>query len=97
MREVGLYEAKTKISALVQHVQASGQSIALTKHGKVVAELCPPSRVRPTRGCLKGKDFRMSNDFDQSGLGFEDFFTSELNPLQTVSESKGKYRPGKKK
>jgi hypothetical protein len=39
----------------------------------------------------------MSNDFDQPGLGFEDFFTSALNPLQTVSESKGKYRTGKKK
>jgi antitoxin (DNA-binding transcriptional repressor) of toxin-antitoxin stability system len=97
VREVGLYEAKTKISALIEQVQASGESIALTKHGKVVAELCPPSKIRPTRGCLKGKDFKMSNDFDQPGLGFEDFFTSELTPLQIVSESKGKYRTGKKK
>jgi len=43
MREVGLYEAKTKISALIEQVQASSQSISLTKHGKVVAELFPPS------------------------------------------------------
>jgi len=32
MKEVGLYEAKTKISALVQEVQESGNSIALTRH-----------------------------------------------------------------
>ena len=77
MKEVGLYEAKTKISALVQEVQESGNSIALTRHGKVVAELTPPSKNSPVRGCLKGKNFKMSKDFDQSEIGFEDFFTSE--------------------
>jgi len=97
MKEVGLYEAKTKISSLVQQVQASGQSIALTKHGKVVAQLCPPSRTSPTRGCLKGKNFQMSGDFDQPELGFEDFFAPESSSLLAVSESKGKYRSGKKK
>ncbi|MDC0369423.1 type II toxin-antitoxin system Phd/YefM family antitoxin [Opitutales bacterium] len=97
MKEVGLYEAKTKISTLVQQVQKSGQSIALTRHGKVVAQLCPPSRTSPTRGCLKGKNFQMSRDFDQPELGFEDFFAPESNPLLAVSESKGKYRSGKKK
>jgi len=97
MKEVGLYEAKTKISTLVQQVQKSGQSIALTRHGKVVAQLCPPSRTSPTRGCLKGKNFQMSGDFDQPELGFEDFFAPKSNPLLAVSESKGKSRSGKKK
>ena len=97
MKEVGLYEAKTKISALVQQVQASGQSIALTKHGKVVAQLCPPSRTSPTRGCLKGKNFQMSGDFDQPELGFEDFFSPKSTSLLAVSESNRKYRSGKKK
>ena len=45
MKEVGLYEAKKKISSLVQEVQESGNSIALTRHGKVVAELRPPSKI----------------------------------------------------
>tara|TARA_B100000989_G_C19141744_1_gene303609 strand:+ start:83 stop:376 length:294 start_codon:yes stop_codon:yes gene_type:complete len=97
MKEVGLYEAKTKISALVQEVQESGNSIALTRHGKVVAELRPPSKNSPVRGCLKGKNFKMSKDFDQSEIGFEDFFTSESPSLLKASEPKGKYHSTQKK
>jgi antitoxin (DNA-binding transcriptional repressor) of toxin-antitoxin stability system len=97
MKEVGLYEAKTKISALVQEVQESGNSIALTRHGKVVAELRPPSKNSPVRGCLQGKNFKISKDFDQSEIGFEDFFTSDSPSLLKASEPKGKYSSTKKK
>jgi antitoxin (DNA-binding transcriptional repressor) of toxin-antitoxin stability system len=97
MKEIGLYEAKTKFSALVQEVEESGDSIALTRHGKIVAELRPPSKTFPLRGCLQAKDFKMSKDFDQSEIGFEDFFTSESPPLLRASEHKGKYVSTKKK
>lgn len=97
MKEVGLYQAKTKISALIQEVQESGNSIALTRHGKVVAELRPPSKNSPVRGCLQGKNFKMSKDFDQSEIGFEDFFTSDSPSLLKASEPKGKYSSTKKK
>ena len=45
MKEVGLYQAKTQLSALVAEVAATGDGIALTKHGEVVAEIhpCKPS------------------------------------------------------
>ncbi len=33
MKEVGLYQAKTQLSALVAKVVAKGDGIALTKHG----------------------------------------------------------------
>jgi len=39
----------------------------------------------------------MSGDFDQPELGFEDFFSPKSTSLLAVSESKGKYRSGKKK
>ena len=97
MKEIGLYEAKTKFSALVQEVEESGDSIALTRHGKIVAELRPPSKTFPLRGSLQAKDFKMSKDFDQSEIGFEDFFTSESPSLLRASEPKGKYSSTKKK
>ena len=53
MKEVGLYQAKTQLSALVAEVAATGEGIALTKHGEVVAELHPPANQAPKRGCLK--------------------------------------------
>ena len=96
MKEVGLYEAKTKISALVQEVQESGNSIALTRHGKVVAELIPPRKNSPQRGCLVTEDFRMNKDFDEPELGFEDFFDSEVRSDLKVSEPAKKYQRRKK-
>ena len=44
MREVGLLEAKTHLSALVADVERGGETIVITRHGKPVAELAP-SRV----------------------------------------------------
>lgn len=41
MRTVGAYEAKTKLSQLLDEV-AAGETIEITKHGKVVAVLTPP-------------------------------------------------------
>lgn len=39
--EVGAYEAKTRLSALLDRVE-SGEHISITRHGKVVAVLSPP-------------------------------------------------------
>ena len=82
MKEVGLYKAKTQLSALVVSVAESGECVALTRHGKVVAELHPPAGKAPKRGCLKSARFRMARDFDADGLGFEDFW----------GEAKGRYK-----
>lgn len=40
MRRVQLYEAKAHFSALVSAVE-SGESIAITRHGRVVARILP--------------------------------------------------------
>jgi len=41
MREVGAFEAKNTLSALLDLVE-SGEEVTITRHGKVVARLVPP-------------------------------------------------------
>ncbi len=41
MREIGTFEAKTHLSALLEEV-ARGETIVITKRGRVVARLAPP-------------------------------------------------------
>ncbi len=41
MRAVALYDAKNRLSELIDRVMA-GEVIAITRHGKVVARLTPP-------------------------------------------------------
>ena len=96
MKEVGIYEAKTKLSKLVRIVHESGKPIALTRHGKVLAELIPPRKKSPRRGCMVSGDFRMTKDFDEPELGFEDFFDSEVQSELKVSEPAKKYQRRKK-
>jgi len=51
MREVGILEAKTNLSALVDAVDRDGEEVMITKHGRRVAKLVSsdaPS-VRPAR------------------------------------------------
>lgn len=66
MKQVGLYEAKSKLSALVSALIESGDPISLTKHGQVVAELRPPSSSSPHRGSLTSPDFFIDPDFDSA-------------------------------
>jgi len=42
MQSVGTYEAKTRFSQLIAKVNDSGEQIAITSHGTVVALLSPP-------------------------------------------------------
>lgn len=48
MRTVGVLEAKTNLSALIDEMETSGEVIVITRHGKAVARLAPePSARRP--------------------------------------------------
>jgi prevent-host-death family protein len=42
MREIGAFEAKNKFGQLLDWVEA-GESIAITRRGKIVAHLAPPA------------------------------------------------------
>jgi prevent-host-death family protein len=45
MREVGAFEAKSKLGQLLDWVEA-GEEVVITRRGKVVAKLVPPSSRR---------------------------------------------------
>lgn len=49
MRSVGVLEAKTNFSALIDNVEATGEVIVITRHGKAVARLAPEPSARRTR------------------------------------------------
>lgn len=95
MKQVGIYELKTKISALVAEVEATGQAIALTKHGRVVAEIVPPRQIAPKAGMLKSEGFFFAEDFDEDSSAFEELFqeSNGLPPrLAKVAEDPVPYR-----
>jgi prevent-host-death family protein len=45
MKEVGAFEAKNKLGQLLDLVER-GEEVTITRHGKAVARLVPPSRPR---------------------------------------------------
>jgi antitoxin (DNA-binding transcriptional repressor) of toxin-antitoxin stability system len=60
MLEVGAYEAKTRLSELLDKVEA-GESITITRHGVPVAVLSRPPRARKMtveEAIAAGREFR---------------------------------------
>ncbi|MBS0631137.1 MAG: type II toxin-antitoxin system Phd/YefM family antitoxin [Verrucomicrobia bacterium] len=59
MKNVGLFEAKTRLSELCREVSETGQEIIITRRGQTIARLVPPARpkARPARvpGRFKGQ------------------------------------------
>lgn len=45
MREVGVLEAKTNLSALLDEVERTGEPVLITRHGKPVAQLSAPPKA----------------------------------------------------
>jgi prevent-host-death family protein len=46
VRTVGVLEAKTNLSALIDDVESTGEAIVITRHGKAVARLAPEPSAR---------------------------------------------------
>jgi prevent-host-death family protein len=66
MTQVGMHEAKTHLSKLVERAQA-GEEIVIARNGEPVARLVPVehrNRMANVRGALKGKIW-MADDFDE--------------------------------
>jgi prevent-host-death family protein len=49
MERIGIYDARAKLSELIERVQ-SGEEIILTRHGEPVARLVPERRRRKGSG-----------------------------------------------
>jgi prevent-host-death family protein len=64
-KQVNVYEAKTRLSKLLEQVEA-GEEIIIARHGKPVARLVPLQRTAAPRqlGLLRGKIW-ISPDFDE--------------------------------
>ncbi len=72
--EVGAFEAKTHLSALLDRV-ARGETFVITKRGKAVAELKPAHSSGTPRkiGWAKSKGFWMADDFDAPLEDFKEY------------------------
>ncbi len=73
IEDIGAFEAKTRLSELLDHV-ARGRRYRITKRGKPVAELRPVESAdrRPAFGRDRGR-VTMSADFDKPLPDFEDY------------------------
>jgi prevent-host-death family protein len=49
MRSIGVRELKTRTSQVLRELQASGEEIEVTHHGRVVARLVPVARAPARR------------------------------------------------
>jgi prevent-host-death family protein len=45
MKQIGVYEAKTKLASLLDEVE-NGATVTITRHGKPIARLVPVERSR---------------------------------------------------
>jgi len=77
MRTVGVLEAKTNLSALIDEVEASGEAIVITRHGKAVARLSPERsgrRSNPAGLAERARAFRdkQPTDPEWASLSWED-------------------------
>ena len=67
MREVGAFEAKNKLSYLLDLVER-GEEVIITRHGREVARLVPPRPVR-TREQARAAMRRIRQRAEESKLG----------------------------
>jgi prevent-host-death family protein len=66
MTQVGMHEAKTKLSQLVERAEA-GEDIVIARNGKPVARLVPvaaTAALASVRGAWRDQ-VRISDDFDE--------------------------------
>jgi prevent-host-death family protein len=63
MREIGVLEAKTHLSSLLDSVERGGEEILITRHGKPIARLssasAEPAKVRKLTGAELADRFRL--------------------------------------
>lgn len=72
-KEIGAYEAKTRLSRLLEKVRR-GQTFYITRRGRRLAELRPALAEggRPAFGCDKGRII-VAADFDDPIPGMDDY------------------------
>ena len=77
MSEIGAFEAKNKLSALLDRVER-GEEIVITRHGRPVARLVPPNG-EIDRSQAQAALQRMRDRAVQAGLGAFDWDTLKVD------------------
>lgn len=75
MAQIGMHEAKTKLSQLVERAEA-GEEIIIARHGRPAARLVAishASSMASIRGSLRGQ-ITIADDFDELPDEFTDAF-----------------------
>jgi prevent-host-death family protein len=79
MARVGMHEAKTHLSKLVERAEA-GEDVVIQRNGKPVARLVAvveePRSLASVRGAWRGR-VRMADDFDELPLDIADAFGAQ--------------------
>jgi prevent-host-death family protein len=95
--QVNVYEAKTRLSKLLEQVEA-GEDVVIARNGKPIAQLIPVQRRREPRvpGAWKGKGW-IADDFKAPDPELEDLFYNgpifPEDPSQPVDATSPKARP----
>lgn len=71
-KEIGAFEAKTRLSELLDRVD-KGAVYVITKRGRPVAELRPPARKGDLSFGSDAGRITMAEDFDAPLPGFDDY------------------------
>ena len=72
-RTIAAGEFKAKCLKLMDEVQATGEEIVITKHGKPVAKLAPLEKKLPSLfGCMKGSITILGDIIEPVDAGWQD-------------------------
>ncbi len=67
-----MYEAKTRLSEIVQKAR-DGEEVILMNRGQAVAKVVPLEKKKTARSLGFAKDIKMLSGFDETPEGFEDY------------------------
>jgi prevent-host-death family protein len=72
MKQINVYEAKTRLSELIRDVLA-GEEVVIARHGTPAVRLVPYTKSKPVQpGFLKGR-VRWTEDFDEPLPDFDEY------------------------
>ncbi|PVM82017.1 type II toxin-antitoxin system Phd/YefM family antitoxin [Caulobacter endophyticus] len=87
MREVGVLEAKTHLSALLEAVEKGGEAVLITRNGRPVAKLLPAQEaIAPPPRRLPGKELverfkKLQDEMAAANPGIENMTWEELKQM----------------
>lgn len=53
MRQLGAFQVKTHLSQILKEIEEKGETIAITKHGHIIAIISPAPRANPVAQAIE--------------------------------------------